>query len=411
MTVGITSLVWQGRGILGIEFSSGTQATLKLRDDALIEDKLSDDGLVRERINAQATEAAAGATDEKKRKTLQKLIATARVETLINENRVQEFLSLYGDGKARVTMAEWREKKKKSPTAVRFFELIDTNKDGVLEKSELEANLPQTAYQISTTVTNVKLIRNVVNEAFGEALQRRLPCKFVLAGDKNIPSMGVSLSPGGQTRITPDLLEGVTEAFRDELLDFEDGFMFVVEKVSPTITVTNLQGRIRDMRMQPDFGPWAVNPYRVVGLTPAPEGKEGYSALLVLVRPADPDALKTKSGLEKFLTGERDVLTNALQREDPMVATNFDAAIAGETAQLAIVVVVMSWLGIVIYLWVRFGSIQWGLAAVVCLIHDVIIVVGLVAASGWMYNTFLGELLGIASFKINLAMVAALLTV
>ena len=411
MTVGIASLVWQGQGILGIEFSSGTQATLKFRDDALIEDQLSNDGLVRERINSQATEAAAGATDEGKRKTLQKLIATARVETLINENRVQEFLSLYGNDKGQVTMTEWIEKKKKSPTAGRFFELIDTNRDGVLEKSELETNLPQTAYQISTTVTDAKLIRGVVNEAFGKALQRRLPCKFVLARDEDIPQMGVHLAPDGQTRITPDLLEGVTAAFRDELLDFEGGFMFVVEKVSPSITETDLQGRIRDIRMQPDFGPWAVNPYSIIGLTPAPEGEEGYSAFLVLVRPADPKALKTKSGLEKFLTGEQDVLTNALRREDPMVATNFDAAIAGETAQLAIVVVIMSWLAIVVYLWLRFGSIQWGLAAVVCLIHDVIIVVGLVAASGWINNTFLGELLGIASFKINLAMVAALLTV
>ncbi|HDY64971.1 MAG TPA: hypothetical protein ENH84_01905, partial [Phycisphaerae bacterium] len=94
----------------GIEFSSGTQATLKFRDDALIEDQLSNDGLVRERINSQATEAAAGATDEGKRKTLQKLIATARVETLINENRVQEFLSLYGNDKGQVTMTEWIEK-------------------------------------------------------------------------------------------------------------------------------------------------------------------------------------------------------------------------------------------------------------------------------------------------------------
>ena len=45
----------------------------------------------------------------------------------------------------------------------------------------------------------------------------------------------------------------------------------------------------------------------------------------------------------------------------------------------SIMAIVLSWGAIVLYLWLRFGSIQWGLAAVICLIHDVIIVVGLVA--------------------------------
>jgi SecD/SecF fusion protein len=71
----------------------------------------------------------------------------------------------------------------------------------------------------------------------------------------------------------------------------------------------------------------------------------------------------------------------------------------------------MSWLAIVLYLWLRFGSMQWGLAAVVCLVHDVIVVVGLVAASGWICNSPLGRAMGISSFKIDLAMVAAILTV
>jgi len=94
-----------------------------------------------------------------------------------------------------------------------------------------------------------------------------------------------------------------------------------------------------------------------------------------------------------------------------MVATNFDAAIAGETALRAGFALFSSWLIIVGYLWFRFGNWRWGLAAVICLIHDVIIVVGLVAASAWVQDTFVGSLLGIRSFKIDLAMVAAILTV
>jgi SecD/SecF fusion protein len=403
--MGLVSLFWQGKSILGIEFSSGTQAMLKLKDDALVKDQLPNDGLVRTALIDRATAEAQQAKDEAAKKLAEDFVATARVETVINDNRVEEFLKLYGDGSDTVSMDTWAARKKDS----RFFELIDTNKDGQLDKAELEAKLPDTTYQISTTVTNVKLVRNTADGAFGPALQRRVPCTYDLATSKEMPQLGIRLASTGATRISGEVLSSVTAAYRDEVLDYDDGVLFVVEKVTPALTAGQLQERIRDIRLQPDFGPWAVNPYKVLGVTAA--GNDTFSTFAVLVRPADPAQLETRGGTEKFLDGEADVLKNALKREDPIVIVSFDAAIAGETAQLAIVVVVMSWLAIVAYLWLRFGSVQWGLAAVVCLVHDVIIVVGLVAASGWIFNTPIGKALGIASFKIDLAMVAALLTV
>jgi SecD/SecF fusion protein len=84
---------------------------------------------------------------------------------------------------------------------------------------------------------------------------------------------------------------------------------------------------------------------------------------------------------------------------------------AGQSKQRAVMAVVLAWLAIIVYLWVRFGQARWGLAAVLCLVHDVTIIVGLVAASGWLATTLVGKALGIESFKIDMAMVAAVLTV
>jgi SecD/SecF fusion protein len=103
-------------------------------------------------------------------------------------------------------------------------------------------------------------------------------------------------------------------------------------------------------------------------------------------------------------------INDALAREESLPVLNFDQAIAGEAARKAIMAIIFSWLAIVLYLWLRFGSLQWGIAAVICLVHDVLIVLGLVALSGYVYNTF-GEVLGIQAFKVDLAMIAALLTV
>ena len=406
IVTGIVSLVWQGKNILGIEFSSGTQAVMKFQSDALVDGKLPNDDLVRTKIEAMAIQMRDTTTDENQRKNLDKLIATARVETQINENNVRDFLKLYGNDKGVVTLEDWKKKNK----SVEFFNLIDTNEadKGVLTKDELDKNLPQPSYQISTTAGSL-IVRKVINDSLGTSLQTRTKCVFDLAKNKNIPDLGVVLNSSGKTFITPDYREGVKSSYRDELIDHEGGVMFVVENVKPVITVLDLKERIRDMRRKSDFGQQAGNSFDVVGLKSA--GNDSFSAFVVLASPVDLDKLKTPQEKDAFANAELLLLTQAINSEEMMDIRSFDPAIAGQTAQLAIVAVILSWLAIVGYLWLRFGSIRWGLAAVVCLVHDVIIVVGMIAVSGWVAGTSVGNALGISSFKIDLAMVAALLTV
>jgi SecD/SecF fusion protein len=132
--------------------------------------------------------------------------------------------------------------------------------------------------------------------------------------------------------------------------------------------------------------------------------------MLVLAEPADPDTGTSENAIADFINNETELLSAAMVRGG-LTVTRFNPEFAANTAQLAIVVVILSWLTIVVYLWLRFGSFRWGLAAVVCLIHDVVIVVGLIAASGWLAGSLVGEALGIASFKIDLPMIAAILTI
>ena len=406
IATGIVSLVWQSKNILGIEFSSGTQAVMKFQSDALIDGKLPNDNIVREKIEAMAKQMRDTAQDENQRKTLDKLIATSRVETQLNENNVKDFLELYGNDKGEVTRTDWENKNK----SMEFFNLIDTDEgnENVLTKDELEKNLPQSSYQISTTAGSV-IVRKVIDDSLGTSLQTRTKCVFDLVKDKNVSELGVKIDGDGKTFITPASLEGVTSSYRDELIDHEGGVMFVVENVKPVITVLDLKERIRDMRRKSDFGQQAGNSFDVVGLKNT--GKDSFSAFVVLVSPTDPDKLKTPQEKDAFANVELELLTQAINSEEMMDIRSFDPAIAGQTAQLAIIAVILSWLAIVGYLWLRFGSIRWGLAAVICLIHDVIIVVGMIAVSGWLAGTPVGNALGISSFKIDLAMVAAILTV
>jgi SecD/SecF fusion protein len=90
-------------------------------------------------------------------------------------------------------------------------------------------------------------------------------------------------------------------------------------------------------------------------------------------------------------------------------SSEIGSQVAGDTRTLAVVAIVVSCFGIIVYLWIRFQHVIFGLAAVIALVHDVTITLGAIAVSAYVAN-ILGFLL-IDEFKINLTVVAAILTI
>ncbi len=89
----------------------------------------------------------------------------------------------------------------------------------------------------------------------------------------------------------------------------------------------------------------------------------------------------------------------------------FSSAVAGEAKVSALLAILLSLAAIIMYVWFRFTRIAFGLAAVVALIHDIIVVLGLVAIAAMLSTTPIGPALGLVDFKINLPMIAAFLTI
>ena len=89
---------------------------------------------------------------------------------------------------------------------------------------------------------------------------------------------------------------------------------------------------------------------------------------------------------------------------------SFDSSVAGETQQSAIMAIMASWMAIIAYLWFRFQDIKYGFAAVIGLVHDVLITLGLLALASYVAGPLGINVLGLEEFKINLPMVAAVLT-
>ena len=88
----------------------------------------------------------------------------------------------------------------------------------------------------------------------------------------------------------------------------------------------------------------------------------------------------------------------------------FDPALAASTRNDALLAILLSWGAVMAFLWLRFGSWQFGLAAVICLIHDLCFTLGAIAVCHYVHDTAFGHFLGLQDFKIDLTAVAALLT-
>ena len=90
-------------------------------------------------------------------------------------------------------------------------------------------------------------------------------------------------------------------------------------------------------------------------------------------------------------------------------ASNIGGKVADHAQVMAIYAMLASMVMIVVYVWVRFQNIVFGLAAVVALVHDVLVTIAALAVSYYVAD-FLGWAM-VDPFKISLDVVAALLTI
>ncbi|MEM7478616.1 MAG: protein translocase subunit SecD [Planctomycetota bacterium] len=155
-----------------------------------------------------------------------------------------------------------------------------------------------------------------------------------------------------------------------------------------------------------ETGGVAIN-VNAVEVTPYPLPEEGWRVEDVagfsdwkVVLPTD------QEGADKIVAELQSSLT-----EEPLwlALSKIGGKVAGEMRNRAIAAILVSLVFIVAYIWFRFQKVAYGLAAVVALVHDVLITLGVLALCHWLYQP-LGVLL-IEDFKIGLTEIAAFLTI
>lgn len=113
----------------------------------------------------------------------------------------------------------------------------------------------------------------------------------------------------------------------------------------------------------------------------------------------------------QFVDNEKKRIRSAAQLETSLPRVRqFDPSVGAEAKTQALIAIILSLSAIVTYIWIRFGNVRYGIAAIAALVHDVLITLGAVTACTYLASSAVGEALLIGDFKINLAMIAAFLT-
>jgi SecD/SecF fusion protein len=228
--------------------------------------------------------------------------------------------------------------------------------------------------------TTTEVVVTAIVAEFGDELDITRPLSFRGSGSADYAEFTYPITKDvlGQNIDRPRALDKVT--------DFRRGVAVVIDEIDPPVTVQEVDKRVSRML--------------------------GYAAVAVLVYdPALADAAQ-ELWERQLAQAEWQLISQALQRRTSLEqVSSFSSAVARTLADNAIVAVGLSLLGILVYIWVRFGSLRYSAAAIAALVHDVSIALGLLALTAWVGGTTVASALLIEEFRIDLGVVAALLTI
>jgi len=272
-------------------------------------------------------------------------------------------------------------------------------------------------FDIKTSQVNASLVKNVLGAAFpdnqisepqvDEVVNSTIKAAFV--DDLEIQQ---SLQPEA---LTDASTEKITEAMIESypVLANSLGGIKIKLSLGQAATEAELDQRLKDLQFKPNMRDVAFYPYEILGadlLKPEPDKALKEFVYVSLppeagLRELSPDEWERFEANEKTRVEAAASMAESLPR-----VTQIDPSVGGEQKKLALIAIFLSLSAIVGYIWVRFGDLRYGLAAIAALVHDVCITLGAVTACSYITGHAIGDLLLIGDFKINLAMIAAFLT-
>jgi SecD/SecF fusion protein len=262
-------------------------------------------------------------------------------------------------------------------------------------------------FEIKTVLTNGELVQAALSQAFKDKMETQPALRF--RGQETTDANALPVFP----IVSANLGDAINRpGLRLAVPDFVGGAAILIEDIQPRPSLRQLEDRLNRIRQQPDYNDTVGRPHRFVILDG--NADEVASAVLLVHDDAysylaDPDSWAAMLKLPEW----RMTVAMLTQASSLASVESFSPAIAQTFIAQALIAVILSTLGIIIYIWVRFASFRYAAAATATSVHDSLVATGAIAACALFYaaSPVLASNLGIMPFKIDLNVIASVLTI
>ncbi len=263
-------------------------------------------------------------------------------------------------------------------------------------------------FAIRTSIADVDLLNHAVVDGFADIVEARQALQFKNSDKPTIPE-GAPVYQLIENELGPNIGRG---ELKNNVAEFVGGAAVVMQDLTPAPSKGELEQRLNLVRNQPDFSAKALKrTYQIVVI----DGDDkAVKTAAILVRDPGVSIYDEARWREQLGQVEWNMMRLAYTKPTIVASVqNFSGVIAETFRSQAIVAVLAAFLLIMIYVWMRFGSFRYSLAAIVPVFHDAGVAVGFIAVSGWLTDRFpsVTQALNIHPFKIDLGMIAGILTI
>jgi SecD/SecF fusion protein len=270
------------------------------------------------------------------------------------------------------------------------------------------------SFVVTTNRVNPPLVRSILTKAFpdGEVSD---PQVDQVVGDAILQAFAGKLQVQENLQPTIDSADKITEQLLDtypELADYIGGLKMNVTLSKPA-TLAEIDQRMKELRFRPDTQSLSWYPYRIFGtdLKSVPPGQAVTAFTFASTQPEAGLRQLSQDEWNRFVDNEKTRVLQATERQTSLSrVTQIDPFAGSEAWTRALISIVLSLSAIIAYIWLRFGNLRSGLAAVMSLFHDLSVALGGLAISVFLAKTVFGQALLISDFRINGTIIAAILT-
>ncbi len=281
------------------------------------------------------------------------------------------------------------------------------NEQAVPAPSVVSVGTDQTVYEVVTPGTDAVAVRRAIVEAVGKNLKTILPSRF---NGVDFTQVSDAISQKVVFPVPPDLRQWPGGNAPPQARDYAGGVAIKLTDITPPLKPADIKQRI-DGAMASAPGADKISSLLVVA--PGADDIETSTATVLVSNPAIVYSPDREGDWRVDLAGPSwDLVRGSINHEATLrKVSSFNPSVAGDLRRDATISLTLSILVIMAYIWVRFGNLKYGTATVVALLHDTIFTLAALGFAHLLADTWIAGPLQLEKFRINLTVVAGILTI